>query len=80
MCKDKDQDQDQDKDKDKDKVKTCDGLVATHEKSFAMGTPMPSTTTCNHDMQRAGMVRNGAATPAYPEDAKRSLIKQRKRW
>ncbi|MBT9513047.1 MAG: ABC transporter substrate-binding protein [Acidovorax sp.] len=56
------------------KMKTYYGVVSTYEKPFS--TQDKDAITRN--MLVMGMVKNGAITFAYPEDAKRNLIIQRK--
>ena len=50
------------------------GVVATYEKPFSVADKDAITA----NMLVVGMVKNGAITFAYPEDAKRNLIVQRK--
>lgn len=50
------------------------GVVATYDKPFSASDK--DATTSN--MLVMGQVKNGAITFAYPEDAKRNLIIQRK--
>ena len=49
-------------------------MVATHEKPFSAD----SKDAISANMLVMGMVKNGAVTFAYPEDAKRNLQVQRK--
>lgn len=51
------------------------GVVATYERSFTPGDKDAITP----NVLVMGQVKNGAVTFAYPEDAKRNLIVQRKR-
>mgnify|MGYP003477600509 FL=1 len=54
--------------------RTYYGVVATHEKPFSAD----SKDAISANMLVMGMVKNGAVTFAYPEDAKRNLQVQRK--
>ena len=56
------------------KTKTYYGVVSTYEKPFSVQDKEAIT----RNMLVMGMVKNGAITFAYPEDAKRNLIVQRK--
>ena len=56
------------------KMKTYYGVVATYDKPFSMADKDAIT----RNMLVIGAVKNGAITFAYPEDAKRNLIIQRK--
>lgn len=56
------------------KMKTYYGVVATYDKPFSLQDKDAITS----NMLVIGMVKNGAITFAYPEDAKRNLIIQRK--
>ncbi|MGE6339639.1 hypothetical protein ACQKEU_22970, partial [Acidovorax sp. NPDC077664] len=56
------------------KMKTYYGVVATYDKPFSLQDKDAIT----RNMLVIGMVKNGAITFAYPEDAKRNLIIQRK--
>ena len=56
------------------KMKTYYGVVSTYEKPFSVEDKDAIT----RNMLVIGMVKNGAITFAYPEDAKRNLIIQRK--
>ena len=56
------------------KMKTYYGVVSTYEKPFSVDDKDAIT----RNMLVIGMVKNGAITFAYPEDAKRNLIIQRK--
>ena len=56
------------------KMKTYYGVVATYDKPFSLQDKDAIT----NNMLVIGMVKNGAITFAYPEDAKRNLIIQRK--
>ena len=56
------------------KMKTYYGVVSTYEKPFSVEDKDAIT----RNMLIIGMVKNGAITFAYPEDAKRNLIIQRK--
>ncbi|GAA4417333.1 ABC transporter substrate-binding protein [Acidovorax lacteus] len=56
------------------KMKTYYGVVATYDKPFSLQDKDAITA----NMLYIGMVRNGAVTFAYPEDARRNLIVQRK--
>ena len=56
------------------KMKTYYGVVATYDKPFSVQDKDAIT----RNMLVIGMVKNGAITFAYPEDAKRNLIVQRK--
>ncbi len=56
------------------KPRTYYGVVATYEKPFSVEDKDATT----QNMLVMGMVKNGAVTFAYPEDAKRNLFVQRK--
>lgn len=56
------------------KMKTYYGVVSTYDKPFSVQDKDAIT----NNMLVIGMVKNGAITFAYPEDAKRNLIVQRK--
>lgn len=56
------------------KQRTCYGVVATYEQPFSKQDKDATT----QNMQVMGMVKNGAVTFAYSEDAKRNLFVQRK--
>ena len=56
------------------KMKTYYGVVSTYEKPFSVEDKDAIT----RNMLVIGMVKNGGITFAYPEDAKRNLIIQRK--
>lgn len=56
------------------KMKTYYGVVSTYEHPFSVQDKDAIT----RNMLVIGMVKNGAITFAYPEDAKRNLIVQRK--
>ena len=56
------------------KMKTYYGVVSTYDKPFSVQDKDAIT----RNMLIIGMVKNGAITFAYPEDAKRNLIIQRK--
>ena len=56
------------------KMKTYYGVVSTYEKPFSVQDKDAITP----NMLVVGVVKNGAITFAYPEDAKRNLIIQRK--
>ena len=56
------------------RMKTYYGVVATYDKPFSMQDKDAIT----RNMLVIGQVKNGAITFAYPEDAKRNLIIQRK--
>lgn len=56
------------------KMKTYYGVVSTYDKPFSVQDKDAIT----RNMLVIGMVKNGAITFAYPEDAKRNLIIQRK--
>jgi branched-chain amino acid transport system substrate-binding protein len=56
------------------KMKTYYGVVSTYEKPFSVQDKDAIT----RNMLVIGQVKNGAITFAYPEDAKRNLIVQRK--
>lgn len=56
------------------KIRTYYGVVATYEQPFS---PQDKDAT-TQNMLVMGMVKNGAVTFAYPEDAKRNLFVQRK--
>ena len=56
------------------KMKTYYGVVTTYDRPFS-ATDKDAIT---RNMLIVGMVKNGAVTFAYPEDAKRNLIVQRK--
>ncbi len=56
------------------KNKTYYGVVATYEQPFSQDDKNATT----QNMLVMGMVKNGAVTFAYPEDAKRNLFVQRK--
>jgi len=56
------------------KSRTYYGVVATYEQPFSL----QSKDAITQNMLVMGMVRNGAVTFAYPEDAKRNLFVQRK--
>lgn len=56
------------------KMKTYYGVVTTYDHPFSASDKDAIT----RNMLVIGMVKNGAVTFAYPEDAKRSLIVQRK--
>ncbi|RKR29296.1 amino acid/amide ABC transporter substrate-binding protein (HAAT family) [Acidovorax sp. 93] len=56
------------------KMKTYYGVVTTYDKPFSVQDKDAIT----RNMLVMGMVKNGAITFAYPEDAKRNLIIQRK--
>lgn len=56
------------------KMKTYYGVVSTYDKPFSVQDKDAIT----RNMMIIGMVKNGAITFAYPEDAKRNLIIQRK--
>lgn len=56
------------------KMKTYYGVVSTYEKPFSVQDKDAIT----RNMLVIGAVKNGAITFAYPEDAKRNLIVQRK--
>lgn len=55
-------------------VRTYYGVVATYEKPFSLN----DKDSISQNMLVMGMVKNGAVTFAYPEDAKRNLFVQRK--
>lgn len=57
------------------KMKTYYGVVATYDKPFSLKDKDAITS----NMLVIGMVKNGAITFAYPEDARRNLIVQRKK-
>ena len=57
------------------KMKTYYGVVSTYDKPFSVQDKDAIT----NNMLVIGMVKNGAITFAYPEDAKRNLIVQRKK-
>lgn len=54
--------------------RTYYGVVATYERPFSL----QSKDAMSQNMLVMGMVKNGAVTFAYPEDAKRNLFVQRK--
>jgi branched-chain amino acid transport system substrate-binding protein len=54
--------------------RTYYGVVATYEKPFSLN----DKDAVSQNMLVMGMVKNGAVTFAYPEDAKRNLFVQRK--
>ncbi len=54
--------------------RTYYGVVATYEKPFSLN----DKDAISQNMLVMGMVKNGAVTFAYPEDAKRNLFVQRK--
>ncbi|MFN7856769.1 MAG: ABC transporter substrate-binding protein [Acidovorax sp.] len=56
------------------KMRTYYGVVSTYEKPFSVDDKDAIT----RNMLIIGMVKNGAVTFAYPEDAKRNLFIQRK--
>jgi branched-chain amino acid transport system substrate-binding protein len=56
------------------KNKTYYGVVATYDHPFSLADKEATT----QNMLVMGMVKNGAVTFAYPEDAKRNLFVQRK--
>ena len=56
--------------------RTYSGVVATYERPFSL----QSKDSMSQNMLVMGMVKNGAVTSAYPEDAKRILFVQRKQW
>lgn len=56
------------------KMKTYYGVVSTYDKPFSVQDKDAIT----NNMLVIGMVKNGSITFAYPEDAKRNLIVQRK--
>ncbi len=56
------------------KMKTYYGVVTTYDRPFSASDKDAIT----RNMLVVGMVKNGAITFAYPEDAKRNLIVQRK--
>jgi branched-chain amino acid transport system substrate-binding protein len=56
------------------KARTYYGVVATYERPFSLQDKDATT----QNMLVMGMVKNGAVTFAYPEDAKRNLFVQRK--
>lgn len=56
------------------KIRTYYGVVATYEQPFSKDDKDAVT----QNMLVLGMVKNGAVTFAYPEDAKRNLFVQRK--
>ena len=56
------------------KMRTYYGVVSTYEKPFSVEDKDAIT----RNMLVIGAVKNGAITFAYPEDAKRNLIVQRK--
>lgn len=56
------------------KMKTYYGVVATYDKPFSVD----DNDAITRNMLVIGQVKNGAITFAYPEDAKRNLIIQRK--
>lgn len=56
------------------KARTYYGVVATYEQPFSLKDKDATT----QNMLVLGMVKNGAVTFAYPEDAKRNLFVQRK--
>ena len=56
------------------KARTYYGVVATYEQPFSVKDKDATT----QNMLVLGMVKNGAVTFAYPEDAKRNLFVQRK--
>ncbi len=56
-------------------ARTYYGVVATYEKPFSLN----DKDAISQNMLVMGMVKNGAVTFAYPEDAKRNLFVQRKR-
>jgi len=56
------------------KARTYYGVVATYEQPFTLQDKDATT----QNMLVLGMVKNGAVTFAYPEDAKRNLFVQRK--
>ena len=56
------------------KIRTYYGVVATYEQPFSAQDKDATT----QNMLVMGMVKNGAVTFAYPEDAKRNLFVQRK--
>ncbi len=55
-------------------ARTYYGVVATYEKPFSLN----DKDAISQNMLVIGMVKNGAVTFAYPEDAKRNLFVQRK--
>lgn len=55
-------------------ARTYYGVVATYEKPFSLN----DKDAISSNMLVMGMVKNGAVTFAYPEDAKRNLFVQRK--
>jgi branched-chain amino acid transport system substrate-binding protein len=55
-------------------ARTYYGVVATYEKPFSLN----DKDAISQNMLVMGMVKNGAVTFAYPEDAKRNLFVQRK--
>jgi branched-chain amino acid transport system substrate-binding protein len=55
-------------------ARTYYGVVATYEKPFSL----TDKDAISQNMLVMGMVKNGAVTFAYPEDAKRNLFVQRK--
>ncbi len=55
-------------------ARTYYGVVATYEKPFSLN----DKDAVSQNMLVMGMVKNGAVTFAYPEDAKRNLFVQRK--
>ena len=57
------------------KMKTYYGVVSTYDKPFSVQDKDAIT----NNMLVIGMVKNGSITFAYPEDAKRNLIVQRKK-
>lgn len=57
------------------KMKTYYGVVATYDKPFSVQDKDAITS----NMLVIGMVKNGAITFAYPDDARRNLIVQRKK-
>jgi len=57
------------------KARTYYGVVATYERPFSPEDKDALT----QDMLVMGVVRNGAVTFAYADDAKRNLFVQRKR-
>ena len=56
------------------KTRTYYGVVATYERPFSL----QDKDATSQNMLVMGMVKNGAVTFAYPEDAKRNLFVQRK--
>ena len=56
------------------KIRTYYGVVATYEQPFSIKDKDATT----QNMLVMGMVKNGAVTFAYPQDAKNNLFVQRK--